>query len=369
MKNILHIIDSVEPGGAEGVFIELILRLDKSKYNPVVTIPEAGWLSGELDKQGIDYHILPAKGSFSFKYLIGIFRLIRSNNIDLVQSHLFGSNFYASLAGFLSRTPVVSVFHGAVDISDSDKMLWLKSMLINLGSKKVIAVSESLTKNIQARTQINAGLLATIYNGVDTKRFKPGKNDELRNRYSLSSSATLVCSIGHMRPPKGYEVLLDSSALLVERGREVVFLIAGDGEGDYFSSLVEKRKDLKLEQRVIFLGNIPNPEEVLNGADVFLLPSISEGFSISTIEAMSCGIPVVATRSGGPEEIIDDGITGRLVPHSSPSAIADAICEVSESAIGNTMVEAALRKVRDRFSIEASIAQYEAVYSEIFADN
>ena len=364
MKRILHVIDSVEPGGAENVFIDLITNLDKEKYHNVVTIPGEGWLSAKLDQLNIEYHTIPASGKFNFKYLTALVALIKKERIDLVQSHLFGANVYSSLAGILTATPVVSVFHGAVDIAVGERLLWLKSKIIGLGSSKVIAVSNSLRDEVIHRTGISKNKVATIYNGVDTDRFSPRPHNELREKYGISKQGLLVASIGYLRPPKGYELLMKAAKELVQQGEEVCFLIAGDGEGEYKDFLYKERKKLNLEKHVLFIGGVDNPEYILNGCDVFLLPSISEGFSISTIEAMSCGLPVVVTKSGGPEEIVTTGRDGYLVD-VDPKVMAKVISVYNNKGLRGKVGSEARFAIKDRFSIENTIESYQDLYEQI----
>lgn len=365
MKNILHIIDSVEPGGAENVFVDLILNLNQEEYHAVVTIPGRGWLSSRLDELSIDYHVIPASGSINFQYLYSLIKLIMHEKIDLVQSHLFGANVYSSLAGLLTNTPVISVFHGAVDIAEGEKLLWLKSRIIELGSNKVVTVSNSLSDEVISRTGINRKKICTIHNGVDTFRFSPQPHNQLKDEYNIPDKGFLVASIGYLRPPKGYELLLETAYKLVQEGKDIYFLIAGDGDGEYKDFLYEERERLRLDKNVLFVGAVDKPEYILNGSDLFLLPSISEGFSISTIEAMSCCLPVVVTRSGGPEEIVSDDIDGYLV-EADVAGLSNKILTVMAHNDRKLIGNRARKAVQEKFSLLVCKKKYQDIYEEIF---
>jgi hypothetical protein len=111
MKTVLHVIDTTGPGGAETVFIDLATRLPKDRYRPVVLIRGKGWVYEELRRRGVEPVILDARGSFNWRFLLALYRLIRRERVDLVQSHLLGSNVYCALAGWLARVPVVLSGH------------------------------------------------------------------------------------------------------------------------------------------------------------------------------------------------------------------------------------------------------------------
>ncbi len=115
MLNILHSIDTPGPGGAETVYLDIVTRLDRDRFTSFPVIPEKGWIYDQLQEQGFDPIIIDSTGSFNTRYLWELIKLIRKQKIDLIHSHLFGSNVYCSLAGLLTSTPVISTFHGFVD--------------------------------------------------------------------------------------------------------------------------------------------------------------------------------------------------------------------------------------------------------------
>ena len=123
MKTILHTIDTTGPGGAETIFIDLATRLSGNKYRSVVVIRGKGWVYDELCRRGVKPILLNAKGSFNLRYLFGLWRIVQSEGVDLIQSHLLGTNVYCSLVGLLTGKPVITTFHGAVDISEKERFL------------------------------------------------------------------------------------------------------------------------------------------------------------------------------------------------------------------------------------------------------
>lgn len=363
MINILHAIDTGGPGGAETVFLNIISGLDKTQFRSCAVLPGKGWLSEQLIEKGIDPIFINSKGSFNFKYLFNLARHAKKLNIDIIHSHLFGSNVYCSLVGLFLRIPVISTFHGYVDTDKADNLLRLKLKIIGVGSKKIVFVSEHLKKYFLNYVNINPDMTTIIYNGVDTAHFKPRKTNLLKRELGLGNNDILIGCIGNIRKPKGYDILLRAAAQVKDIRRDCKFVIAGETSGALYNELLSLRKELKLQDTVFFLGFRDDPEFLLNNFDIFLLPSTSEGFSISTIEAMACMKPVIATRSGGPEEIITHNQTGVLITQGKPGAIVEALfCLLEHKQKMKQFANAAFKEVRHKFSNDILVKKYEELY-------
>lgn len=366
MKTVLHIIDTTGPGGAETVFINLASQMRQRGYHSIVVIRGKGWVYEQLLKHGFDPIILDMKGSFDHRFLRKLIALVKTHNVDLIQSHLLGSNIYSSVAGWLTRTPVISTFHGFVDVDSGERFRWLKFFLVNLGSKYCVFVSEFLKKGFWKTSNISKRKSTVIYNGIDVERFQidEAMRTTVREELGVTDQDIVVGSVGNIRPAKGYEFLLDAAAILKERGLKLRFVVIGAGGNELHKRLEEKRQSLALEQTVEFIGFRESPEKYLTSFDIFLLSSSSEGFSISTIEAMSVGIPVICTASGGPEEIVEHGKTGLLVKPESAQAIADGIQGLlEEKTVKRTeLVTQAKLDVKAKYSLEAMLNKYEQLY-------
>jgi glycosyltransferase involved in cell wall biosynthesis len=371
MKTILHIIDTTGPGGAETVFIDLATRLPKEKYRAVIVIPGKGWVYDELCYRGFTPVLLEAKGSFNWRYLLALRKIIKSERVDLIQSHLLGSNVYCALAGLLTRKPVVTIFHGAVDVSETESFMALKFALINKGASRIVAVSENLGDEIAGRTPLNSNKMEVIYNGIDSAAFERKKSDDFRQQFAWGENDFIVGSLGNIRPAKAYDVLLQAAALLKNQTHTCRFVIAGQGESKgklshLYKELLNLRESLGLQDHVKFIGFVDDPADFLSKIDLFLLSSSSEGFSISTIQAMASSLPVIATRSGGPEEIVTHQEDGWLVEKDNPAAIAEAISILSENPESCEMLSGnAKQKVDSRFGLAAMLAAYQVLYSKL----
>jgi glycosyltransferase involved in cell wall biosynthesis len=330
MIRILHTIDTTGPGGAETVFINLIKGLDPAQFQSFAAIRGPGWVCNTLRKNGIDPLFIPSRGGFNIRYLLELVKIIYRYKIDIVQSHLLGSNVYCSLAGMICRVLVVSTFHGFVDSSDEDRLMLLKSRIINYGSGKIVFVSERLREYYLREFGFSPSKSITIYNGVDTSFFRPQKDDSIRKELGLDPKKILIGAVGNIRTAKGYDIFLRAARLIHEKQPECRFIIVGEGSGALYESLLKLRKELGLEKVFFFLGFREDTGRVYNNLDIFISSSVSEGFSISTIEAMACGIPIVVTRSGGPDEIIRDYKNGIIV-NNNEMEIANAVISIVDN--------------------------------------
>jgi glycosyltransferase involved in cell wall biosynthesis len=363
--SVMHVIDTGGPGGAETVFLQIATGLDPARFRSVAVVGENGWLPEQLEKRSLVPQILSAKGSFKTGYLLALRRLVRHRKIDVVVAHLYGSAIYASLLGLATCVPVVSVLHGQSDVADSDRLASLRSGIVRKGSRKVVFVSEQLKGHLRPRLRLAESQCAVIPNGVDGEAFRPCQDRSLRFELALADDAILVGAIGNVRAPKAYDVLLRAVRILVDRSQRFHFVIAGDYSNVLGRELVELSRSLGVEKQLSFLGLRADVARILHNLDAFVLSSRTEGFSIACIEAMACGIPFIATRSGGPEEILEDG-AGMLVPTDDPEAIAQAVDDVTSSkGLAEALTTKALKRVQQQYSLGRMVSQYEALLESL----
>lgn len=365
MIRVLHVIDTGGPGGAETVFLQTATRLDPARFQSTAIVGGMGWLAKQFRERGEPPHVLPAKGSFNVRYLSRLLRLARLHRSDVIAAHLYGSSVYASLAGTLLSIPVVSVLHGHSDVPDVERFSSLKAAIIRRGSRRVVFVSERLQDHLRSRFRLTDAQCAVIPNGVDTHVFGPSRDRSLRAELGLSDDTALLGAIGNVRRPKAYDVLLRVARTLIDRSQRFHLVIAGDCANDLGRQLQQLSTELGVERHVTFLGLRPDVSRILNNLDVFVLSSHTEGFSIACVEAMACGIPVVATRSGGPEQILE-GDTGILVPTGNPESLALAVERIiSSKELAATLTARGMKRVHEQYSLSTMLSRYEALLERV----
>jgi glycosyltransferase involved in cell wall biosynthesis len=206
-----------------------------------------------------------------------------------------------------------------------------------------------------------------IYNGIALEQFGKRRPSAFRSGLSLPPDAWLIGAIGNVRPSKDYFTLLHAAAILRARSTRYHLVIVGDTRSEpLYGQLLRLRSELGLEAAVTFAGFHEDVPAVVGALDAFVLSSDREGFSLSTVQAMAAGTPVIATRCGGPEEIVTHGHDGWLVPPRDPAALADGIDQVVRDAtLSCALASHARDTARARFSVERMVADYAAVYGEL----
>lgn len=368
--NVLNIIDTGGPGGAETVYLHLATALDPRRYRSICVVSRDGWLTGQLRSGGIAPIVLPSQGSLNVRYLAALCRIIRRERVGVVVAHLYGSSVYAGLAGLLCRVPVVAILHGQTDIAGEGRFDAIKRLIVARGTSRLVFVSERLRDALAPVLKVPARRCVVVPNGVDAARFQPGRDEEARRELGVAPGDFLLGAIGNIRAPKAYDVLLRAVHLLKEGGPPCKVVIAGEGSGSLMQELETLRRQLGVEDSVRFLGLRNDVQRLLRGFDAYVLSSRTEGFSIACVEAMASGLPVIATRSGGPEEIIEDGISGLLVPTDDPEALAGAISRViRDPGLARDLGSRARHRACDRYSIGAMVQRYESLLEEVVSEH
>ena len=362
---VLHLIDTGGPGGAETVFTNVVTGLQGRGFGAVAAVPVKDWLWGALESRGVLPVFLPSKGAFDIGHLRGIARLVREHRATLIHTHLFTSAVYGTIAARLTGVPVVCTHHGDTDIATSGSYRQIKFRIVRRRSNHHVFVSHDLQRRFAQQRIISGGNTRVIHNGIDCDVFRPERDDALRSELGLLPDSLLVGAIGNLRTPKDYPTFVRAAADLAARSPRYHFVIAGAADEPIRSELLGLIGQLELSGRFTLLGFRSDVERIINALDVYVLSSSSEGFSLTTVQAMACGVPVVATRCGGPEEIVEDGVNGRLVAVRNPRALAQAIdALVGDDTQREAFKAAGLVRAREKFSITSMIDQYAALYNQ-----
>jgi len=366
MKRILHLLDTTGPGGAETVYLSLITSLG-SEWESIPVVAGPGWVEDSVRTAGFSPLLISSGGRFDFRYLSALRSAVRKHRIDLIQSHLFSTTLYGGLAGFLGRVPVVGTFHGEPDLRAQGAAGTLRYRLIRTCTRKVVCVGSSLKELAIRKGGFRPDDLEVIPNGIDTSRYSPGDGSAVRQALGLSSDTFLVGSVGNVRPAKDYETLLRTAKAVKElSGDAVHFVIAGETTPPLFDDLMAMRSQMDLEKAVSFLGFREDIPQLMRALDLFLLTSEFEGFSLVVVQAMATTLPVVATRCGGPEEILTSGEDGILCPIGDESALAESIMRLrADTPLKEQLAGRARKTAVARFSKDAMVRSYERLYRGI----
>lgn len=365
---IIHAIDTTGPGGAETVFLDIAQHLQLPEYDNLAIIKGAGWVEDQLKLRSIRYHIIKPHGFLSIPYYYQLYKLIRRERAALVHAHLLGSTLTYSILSLITRLPLIATLHGRVDINPHERFVALKQVIMRMGVNKLIAVSRDLASYIEARKIFPRRAIDVIYNGVDQHRYTRQVGATLRQQLHLPDNAILIGSLGNIRPAKNYETLIAAVSLL--KNPQLHFVIAGHKKKELMDKLQGQMETLGVSKQIHFIGFYDNTPAFLAQLDMFVLSSSSEGFSIATIEAMAAGLPVIATRCGGPEEILQHLHTGYLIPTEKPDQLAAAINHLQKNpALAAQLASAGQEHMRNTFSLKAMLQAYRAHYQRLLNKN
>jgi glycosyltransferase involved in cell wall biosynthesis len=387
MKTILHMIETGGTGGAESVYVNLVRRLDAQRWRHIPVIPRRGWIYDQLTQSNIEPFLVAEKRSLDFAYFRRMLDLLRKFDVDLIHAHLFGSAVRAALIGKLTRTPAVATLHGQMDLGGGERFRGAKISLMNVGLRKIVFVSEPLRQTFLNTVPIRPELAAVIPNGIEVDRFAVVRREfdpgavargeggriegdggrAFRAEFGIDSSEFVVGTVASPgRPAKGLDVLLDVADILRRDAQGMRVVLVGDLEGGRGEQFLEQRAGRGLTRDVVVTGFRSDVTNALAAFDAYALTSRSEGFSISLIEAMASGLPVVATRCGGPEEILTDTVTGILVENGSAPAIAANLLRLrADAGERRRLGRAAREDVMRRFTLSAQINAYEKLYEQV----
>jgi L-malate glycosyltransferase len=365
MPHVLLVLDQFPKtlGGGERIVLKLAALLPKYGYRVSILTFSADPASAGLESPPCSVYLLPLQRTYDLTALRGSLELrkfLREQKIRIVQTFFESSDLWA---GFVTKA------------MSSAKLIWSRRdmgilrtgkhhaayRLMASAPDRVFAVSEQVRRHCIDVDGIKPSRVQTIYNGLD-----------LADWSSTSSAAkhegeALVTTVGNVRRVKGHDVFIRAAASVAAQFPKVTFSIAGDVlEPDYFAELQALVLDLDLSNRFYFSGGVTNLREHLSAADVFVLPSRSEGFSNAIVEAMAASLPVVATNVGGNAEAVQDGVSGVIVPPENPDALAAAIVQLlSDPVKAKQMGAEGKRLVAEKFTTKAMITQITSVYESL----
>jgi len=204
----------------------------------------------------------------------------------------------------------------------------------------------------------------TVHEGIDVEHVVSAPLVDVHHAFFLPHGAPVVGNIAALVPHKGQRHLIEAAHIVVQKLPDVRFVILGEGElRDALERLV---KEYRLEKHVLLPGFRTDVLGCLKSFDLFVMSSVTEGLGTSLLDAMACSRPIVATTAGGIPEVVDEGVTGLLVPPRDHAAMADAIVAlISDRARRHAMGEAGFSRVNEKFSVERMIAGTAAVYARV----
>ena len=358
---IAHLIESDGPGGAERVVAGLAASLQAAGSHNVVFLPAngEGWLARELAGSGVSIEYFTIDRPLSPSCARGLVQAFRRHRIDVAHSHEFSMAVYGGWASWRTGIPHVITMHGSRYYNERLQRRVAMRLAIAF-SDQVVAVSETLAQAIANDLHVPRSAVAVLLNGV---RHDEPQRVTLRDELRLSPGDRLMVAVGNLYPVKGHVYAIDALARLAERHPSVHLAISGRGELE--GALLERARQHGLADRVHLLGLRSDVPAVLAAADLFVLPSLSEGLPLALLEAMFAACPIVATDVGQVRNALANGAAGILVKPGDSTALALALDRLlSDPAQARRLGSLAALRAAGEYDLSRMVQRYAAVYDQ-----
>lgn len=364
--DIVHVVENLERGGLERMVIDLaIAQRDAGHRSRVVCLFESGALAGELQAQGIDVQACHKGNGLDLGAIGRLRQCLRTTPDAIVHTHNATAHYHAVAAGVgLPRARTLNTRHGMATAQPSRRGEWLYRRAMPR-TDVVAAVCEAARACFAQQGVRPRERLLAVPNGICVERFSAASDARrraLRNVLGLADGVRIVGTVGRLNPVKDQAALLRAfaQAQRMDAGNSALVLV---GDGALRSALEAQAAALGIGDAVHFLGDRSDVQHLLQGFDLFVLSSLSEGYSMALLEACASALPIIATDVGGNREIVADGVNGVLAAPGRDDALAGAIAmllrEPERAArMGLAGRDWALREA----SIGAMAKRYEMLY-------
>lgn len=353
-RRVCHVSMTLQTGGLERLLVDFGRYHNADAYAlRFIALDLLGPPADDLRRMGFEVDAMKLSAVGKWTIVRRMAHLLRRERIDIVHTHNTYAHFYGTLAARLAGVQtVVNTQHGR-GCGDrwKDRLLF---RLANRGTQRIVGVSADAARLCRGQDPRSGPKIVTILNGIDLRRFT----------YHGPADCWTAISVARLSPVKDFPTLLRG----VARARPQIphFRLQIVGDGGERARLEQLAAELQIDDIVTFLGERSDVPALLQQAGFFVSSSKTEGISLTVLEAMAVGLPVLTTSVGGNPEIVQEGVTGRLVEPLNPDAIAAglvAMCRERERWC--EMGTAGRRRVEERFEIRGMIQNYESLYEEL----
>ena len=369
---VAHVLHRMQYAGAEVLAADLLRKLGDRFAFTVLCLDGRGELGEAMAAEGWDVVDLGRRPGVDLGVARRLGRELKRRRVDLVHAHQYTPFFYAGLGRLLTRTrgtPILFTEHGR-HYPDPRKLKHVVANRALLGRQdRVTAVGHFVKRALVANEGIADARIEVIHNGIDVEAFTP-KNDasraEARRRLELADDTPVLMQVARFHPVKDHATAIRALGRLAEAGVAFTMVFVGDGEtrGDMESLATA----CNVRNRCRFVGVRDDVRDLLPAADAFVLSSVSEGVSVTLLEAMATGLPVAATDVGGNGEVVAHRHTGLLSPRGDPDALAQHLALLlADPALRRDMGDAAVHRAHEHFTQSRMHARYAELYDAMTA--
>jgi glycosyltransferase involved in cell wall biosynthesis len=360
---VLQVALSLSPGGTERLIVALASRLNDDMPMAVCCLDEAGAWAADLEARGIQVTTLGRRPGFHPSLGLSLAAHARAHRADILHAHHYSPFVYSALAR-LRHPSLKLVFteHGRLSDRGPSPKRRLANRLLRVAPSAAFAVSEDVKRHLIAEG-FGAGQVGVIPNGIDIGP-APTLESRARIRHLLgvSEDTCVIGTIARLDPVKNLGALIDGAAAEISNTSLHVVIV---GDGPERGALERRVQARGLTGSVTFLGHREDARDWLAGCDVYANVSVSEGISLTILEAMAAGLPVIATRVGGTPEVVDN-TCGRLVDARNIPGLALVVRELAREPARRSALGAAGRaRVLSRFTLDRMLEDYRKVFTKL----
>ncbi len=366
---VLHVIGGGEIGGAEQHLLTLIRHINPSEFALHIACLFAEPFASLVREKGFPAHIFPMKNKIDWKPISKLASLIKSEGFHIVHTHGVRANLIGRLAAKRAGAGhVVTTVHSVLSF---DYVRWVDRWINRLCdqttgriTERFIVVSNMLAQQLKSEG-IREDKIITIFNGLEIEKYDPEiPGLPVRQEFNIDPEAILIGIVARLHPVKGHSCLLEAMSRVLPDFPALVLMIIGTGPDRI--KLEEMARRLAISKNVIFTGFRRDIPEVIAALDFLVLPSLSEGLSLTVMEGMAMSKPVLATAVGGTPEIITSGVNGLLIPPADVSALTAGIRRlIHDRKMAAEIGKAARKTIETKFTAEIMADKTARLYKDI----
>ena len=366
---ILQLLSVSEVGGTETMVLTYLTHRHRKDFNYFLAVLSSeGKMTARLKKLGLPVASFPINSISAPLHILFLVKFIRKNEVYLIHTYGLRADLIGRLLARLAGVKVI--LSGVRTVGDWRK--WYHHLLDRTTSNLVdlyVCNTRAAKIFLQEKYRLSASKFTVVYNGVDTDyfaKFSPACG--VRRNFGIDKDSILVVMNANIRYVKGHDIVVKSLQRIISRVPQLKVLFVGQ---DRLNGEIQAlaRED-EVEHHVIFTGFRKDVHEILNEADIFLMASRGEGMPVSILEAMSMGLPIVASRVGGIPEMVEDGFNGRLFAPGNVEELAEAIIAFSQNKTLRQVYGKRSRKiVEQKFPVHQMVRKLESVYGRWASHN
>jgi len=368
-RKVVLFIDSLVRGGAQRQLVELARNLDRNLFDPIVLVyHDIPQLRSDLEERDIPVVLIPKSTKADFRFLMKLVSFFRTEKPDIIHSYLKTPNMWARIAGRLAGVRRIITSERNIDIQHSVIRMSIEKIL-HYFSNYIAVNAEAIKYILVNKLKIPEHKIKVIYNGVDTDRFCKYDVEKVKNiraSYGYGKEELVVTLPGRIEPQKNHMCLLQALYELRRYNKIKVLFVGNEVDGALKSELMRFVNANGLNGMVRFAGRQDDMVAVYNLSDAVVLPSLWEGFPNILLEAMSVGIPVIASDIADNRKIVIDGVNGFLFRSNDHIGLADILQKLvmgsNDQVIG--MGKIGREIVCNTYSLGKMVKAYEDLYLE-----